>query len=221
MNNSNKSPRRLLLFGVLVFLGMFVAYWRERGLNKSVQSETVGLKNRLEHLEGELAAMKQDFSQALHAVPPILSHSPTADATLADVNDRIGRLETNQSNLFASPQIITTTPEPTISPEKIRLLHEHVIAEIKSLTVSHKEKLDAVKSKLNDWQVALKIQDDVASLDAATALKTSNLVNYWPYFEAKLEAKELLDFGRLLNRKLQIEELDLAIETARQIGTSR
>ncbi|MGC3961443.1 MAG: hypothetical protein QM813_27005 [Verrucomicrobiota bacterium] len=55
----------------------------------------------------------------------------------------------------------------------------------------------------------------------SAALKSPELVNYWPYFEAKRESEEAFDLTRLLKRKLQIEELDLTLETARASGIAK
>ena len=222
MSNPIRTLTILLVCSLVIVTCLLAMYRHESDSAKIAKQDLAELKIRLEGIDGELAAIKEQFNQ-LHdgnAAAQLIT-VPTPPADQSEVIRQMAQLDAPHSNVLSSVQNLGDAIRPSISLEKVLLGQQQAIAEIRTQSAAQEEKVAAVKSKLNTWSRSLNISDEVAALDASTALKTSELANYWPYFEAKKELEEMLGFTRTLKRKLQIEELDMAIEKARSSGITK
>lgn len=216
MSNPVRTLACLLGCSLLIVACVLGLYRHERNSAKRAKQEAAELNSRLENIANELAAIQEQVVQLRDehvAAKSTADYPPTINQT--------ARNETTQSSSGSSVQNVSAVPQVVISPERVLRGQQQAIAELRIKTSAQDEKVKIAKAKLTDWQRSLNISDEIAVLDSSAALKAPELVNYWAYFEAKRELEEALDFNRVLKRKVQIEELDMAIETARHNGAAK
>ena len=223
MTNAAK-PLALLLALTLVVLICLVAMYLQASESEAIARHEAGkLETRLESLETELAAVKEFLNQT-RGDDQGVRLTNNAQGTPTDPSEllqRVVQLEAQQLSTLTVMQNSGSATAPMLSSGKALAERQLALAALSARATAQDEKVAAAKAKLKEWLKALNVPDNIAALDNSTGMAKPSLVNYWPYFEAKQELEEALDFARLLKRKIQLEELDLGIETASQSGISQ
>ena len=221
MTNAAKPLALLLAATLAVVICLLAMYRHAKESAATAKNEAAEMATRLESLENELAAIKESINQRQDADFAVrLLNTRATPAGLSEMMQRVAQLESQQSNILLFLQHSDNAAISAIPPEKAHVGQQAITA-LSMRAAAQEEKVAAAKVKLKEQMNLLNVTDNVAALDSSTALGTPSLVNYWPYFEAKQELEEALDFARLLKRKIQLEELDLGIETASQPGISQ
>ena len=211
---SNEAKVRIGLLGCsFALLVCLVAMYRQ---GASAKQELAGLSTRVESLVSELAILRERLDQQSQ------ENAATQEMfSRPDMVRRLAYLEAQQSNVTAHIQSSANSSQSGISYETTLKGQQQALAELKTQVIAQEQKAAATKAKLEDWRRSLDVSDEMVVLEASVALKSPGLANYWPYFEAKRELEEAIDLTQLLKRKLQIEEFDLTLESARANGMAK
>lgn len=222
MSNPARTSIIVIVCSLVVVACVAGLYRRGTAAIASAERENSEVKAQLDSIAGELAAIKDQLSQLNNRSAATREiFLPSTSTGQSNALNQVAEMIVQMSNTLALVQSLNTTPQANISPEKELIGRQQVFAVLSNHVTAQEQKVAETKSKLMDWAASLKIPDEVATQDPSTALKTPSLANYWPYFEAKLELDEASDYARLMKRKAQIEQLEIAVETARHSGIAR